>query len=339
MRFARAGLHHLAALGKAIDEFTETLRASSADIVQNMRCFACPACAAALLLATAGSGAARTPVAQAIEERTQPITAVARDLAPPPSYSADGGLRWQFAPAANAPADCAPTAPAEVLLGAPRVELWRCRAAGARVLVGTRPDGTRWTRPLVHISGSHRIDLYVGSARADALTLDSLEVLDPATGDTRVPPPLRTVDAPPRPMPVFTVHGPVSCPLDAGPCYGYSAEGAHAGLVRIERDGRVAVLEKPQNKWLAPIVISDLQPGPGGRTLLLAETWLFRGTKWVRFAIFDLATGKRVFEQRHGEGRMVSNPRIVTGPNNLAAFFYRHDTGARHVVVNYRIGK
>jgi hypothetical protein len=207
------------------------------------------------------------------------------------------------------------------------------------VLVGTRPDGTRWTRPLVQVSGTHRIDLYVGSARADTLTLDSLEVLDPATGNTRISPPLRNVDTPPRPMPLFTIHGPVTCPLDAGPCYGYSAEGQYAGLVRIERDGRVTVLEKPQKKWLAPFVISDLQPGPGGRTLLLAETWLYRGTTWVRFAIFDLAAGRRVFEQRHGEGRVVSNPRIVPGPNDQAAFFYRDDTGARHVVVNYRFGK
>jgi len=301
---------------------------------------ALPTLATWLLLAVTGNVAARMPVAEAIEERTQPMTATARELAPPPAYADDGSLRWESMPAASAPVDCAPTAPAQVLLSAPRLDLWRCSGAAARVLVGTRPDGTRWTRPLVHVSGTRRIDLYVGGARTDAITLDSLEVLDPATGETRVPAPLHTVaDTPPRSMPVFTVHGPASCSLDAGPCYGYNAEGAHAGLLRIERDGRVIVLEKPQHKWLAPIVVSDLQPGPGGRTLLLAETWLFRGTKWVRFAIFDLANGKRVFEQRHGEGRVVSNPRVVSGPNDQAAFFYRDDTGERHVVVNYRIGK
>jgi len=142
---------------------------------------------------------------------------------------------------------------------------------------------------------------------------------------------------PPRTIPVISVNGPVTCPRGDGPCYGYSAEGAQAGLLRIERDGRVTVLEKPQTSWLAPIVANDLQLSPDGRLLFIAEAWLFRGSKWVRFAIFDLERGGRAFERRHGEGRVVSNPRLLLGPNNRVAFFYRDDTGARHVVVNYRL--
>jgi hypothetical protein len=292
----------------------------------------------ALLLTAIGSEAGRTAIAEVVEQRTQPFTATARALAPPPTYATGGTLRWDITLAVNAPVGCASAAHAEVLLSAPRLDLWRCSGAAARVLVGTRTDGTRWTRPLVHVSGTRRIDLHVGSARADSVTLGSLEVLDSVTGETRIPPPLRIIaDTPPRPMPVFTVHGPASCPRDGGACYGYNTEGTHAGLIRIERDSRVSVLEKPQHKWLAPIVVSDLQQGAEGRTLLLAETWLFRGTNWVRFAIFDLARGKRVFEQIHGKGRKVSSPRIVPGPNGRAAFFYRDATGEQHVVINYRV--
>jgi hypothetical protein len=287
-------------------------------------------------LLIAATSVARTPAAEAIDERTLPISASTMAPGSPPAYAADGTLRWPTEPSGAAPADCDSTTPEEALLASPPVALWRCGSSG-RLLVGTRRDGTPWVRPLVYLSGTHRIDLHVGSARADGLTLNTLEVLDPATGKTLLPPPLRFVDAPPRPLPVFAVHSPVTCPLDGGACYGYNPEGPSAGLVRIERDGRMTVLEPPQRKWRAPIDTSDLQFGPGGHTLLLAETWLFRGTKWVRFAIFDLATGRRIFEQRHGEGRVVSNPRIVPGPGNQAAFFYRDATGARYVVVNYRI--
>lgn len=295
------------------------------------------AVAAALTLTAVPASAARPPAAETVEQRAQAVITGAPDPVPP-AYAADGTLHWEPPQPSSPPADCTPTtAPVEVLLSAPRIEVWRCGGLLPRVLAGQRPDGTRWTRPLLHVSGPYRIDRYVGTVRADAITLDTLEVIDPASGSTLVPPPLRMVDTPPRPMSAITVNGPVTCPRDTGACYGYNAEGQHAGLLRIERDGRVTVLEKPQRKLLAPIAISDLQFGPSGRTLLIAESWLFRGTKWVRFAIFDLATGKRVLEQRHGEGRVVSNPRIITGPDNRAAFFYRDDTGAQYVVVHYRL--
>lgn len=273
------------------------------------------------MLAGLARPAAAAVRAELVEERTTPFARDAPAMRPVLSFSADGSLAWTPPPAQTPPPGCTPNAAAEVVLGAPQVLLWRCSVAPKRLLVGTAPDGRRWTRALEHLSGSHRIDTYFGSARGDAVTLSTLEVLDPATGDAVKAAPVRAVDGPPRTVPVFGITGPVTCPRGDGPCYGYSADGAQAGLLRIARDGRIAVLEKPQTSWLAPVVPNDLQLSPEGRLLFTAETWLFRGTKWVRFAIFDLERGERAFERKHGEGRVVGDPRLLPGPEGRVAFF------------------
>lgn len=298
-------------------------------------------CAAlfASTLAVAGAGnAARLPLrAEVMGEQSLPIAAAASTLRPVPWIDPAGIVRWRTPPPPKVPAGCVPSAPVEWVLDEPPVLLWRCVAAPARRLVGGAPDQPGWIRPLEHVSGTHRIDVHLGSARADAITLNTLEVLDPATGATIAVPPLRSVDTPPRTVPIVGIHGPVTCPPSGGPCYGYVAEGVQAGLLRIGRDGKTAVLETPKRSRLAPIVMNDLQLSADGQLLFIAETWLFRGTKWVRFAIFDLARGKRMFEQRHGNGRVVSDPRLVLGAGDRVAISYRDDTGGRHVAVSYRV--
>lgn len=244
--------------------------------------------------------------------------------------------RWEQLPPLPPPAGCTPNGPAETLLAAPRVDLFRCQAGAPKALVGAGPGGS-WTRPLRHPSGPHAIDLYVGTANARQITLDTLETLDPATGKTLKFAPMKLIDTPPRAMPVVRITGPVACPADGGDCFGAVGEGDPAGLLRIARDGRVTVLEKAQSKWFAPIAIADIQLS--GERLLLAEEWLYRGTKWVRFAIVDAATGKRLFEERHGEDRVVGNPRIVTGPDGEVVFHYRDATAGRQVMVHYRLAR
>lgn len=247
------------------------------------------------------------------------------------------GNRWHWddLPALPPPPECSPTGPAETLLAEPRVDLFRCQAGFPKTLVGVAPDGTRWHRPLRHRSGEHAIDLYVGTANRQRITLDTLETLDPASGKTLAFAPMKMIDTPPRAMPVFRITGPVACPADRGDCFGAIGEGEAAGLLRISRDGKVSVLAKPQTKWFAPIAIADIRIA--GNRLLLAEEWLYRGTKWVRFAVVDAASGKRLFEERHGDGRVVSAPRLVAGANDEVAFTYRDATAGRQVMVRYRL--
>ena len=245
--------------------------------------------------------------------------------------------RWDELPALPPPLACAPSGPAATLLAAPRVDLFRCQAGFPKSMVGIGADGAPWSRALRHQSGPRAIDLYVGTANAQRITLDTLETIDPATGKTLKFAPMKLIDTPPRAMPVVRVTGPVACPDDGGDCFGAIGEGEPAGLLRIARDGGVTVLEKPQTKWFAPIAIADIQLA--GEHLLLAEEWLYRGTKWVRFAIVDPATGKRLFEERHGEDRVVGSPRIVVGPNGEVVFHYRDATAGRQVMVRYRLGR
>lgn len=242
---------------------------------------------------------------------------------------------WDDLTALAPPPGCEPSGQAETLLASPRVDLFRCQAGFPKTLVGVGPDGTRWHRALRHPSGGHAVDLYVGTANPQRITLDTLETLDPANGKTLAFAPMRMVDTPSRAMPVVRITGPVACPADRGDCFGAIVEGEPAGLLRISRDGQVTVLEKPQTKWFAPIAIADIRIA--GDRLLLAEEWLYRGTKWVRFAVVDASSGKRMFEERHGEDRVVSAPRIVAGENGEVAFIYRDATAGRQVMVRYRI--
>lgn len=294
-------------------------------------------CVTAWTLAGAGHAARLPPRADVTGEQSLSISADAPAPRPVPWIDRGGIVRWRAPPAPKVPADCVPSAPVEWVLDEPPVFLWRCAAAPARRLVGGVPNQPGWIRPLEHVSGTHRIDVHLGSARADAITLNTLEMLDPATGATIAVPPLRSVHTPPRTVPIVGIHGPVTCPPSGEPCYGFVAEGAQAGLLRIARDGQTTVLETPKRSRLAPIVMNDLQLSADGQLLFIAETWLFRGTKWVRFAIFDLARRKRVFEQRHGDGRVVSDPRLVLGAGDRVAISYRDDTGGRHVAVSYRV--
>lgn len=285
---------------------------------------------AAGLLLNALRADASPPLVERIERHERLLA----DDAGPPQHD---GNSWQLTPlpAIAPPPGCVPASPAETLLAKPRVDLFRCQAGFAKTLVGVGTDGSRWTRALRQQSGAHALDLYVGSANGGAITLDTLEVIDPASGKTLKFAPMKLVDTPSRPMPIVRISGPLACPPDGGDCFGAVAEGEPAGLLRVGRNGRVSVLEKPQSRWFAPIAVADIQIA--GDRLLLAEEWLFRGTKWVRFAVVDANSGKRLFEERHGEDRVVGNPRIVRGPAGEVAFHYRDATAGRLVMVRYRI--
>lgn len=282
------------------------------------------------LQALPAAGAAALAERFAREERAFSETA-------PPPYFDGRQWRWETVAPLPAPEGCTPGSPPQILLASPRVDLFRCQGGFPATLVGSGPDGSLWTRPLRHPSGPYSLDLYVGSANAQRITLDTLEGIDAASGRTLQAAPMKLIDTPPRAMPVVRVSGPVACPADGGDCFGAVAEGEVAGLLRIARDGRLTVLAKPQAKWFAPIAIADIQIA--GDRLLLAEEWLFRGTKWVRFAIVDATTGRRLFEERHGEDRVVGDPRIVVAPNGELAFHYRDATAGRQVMVRYRLAR
>lgn len=281
-----------------------------------------------LLLASSATGA------QPIVERLGRSEQLLRGPSVPP-YFETGEWHWNEQASLPPPLGCEPSAPNETLLARPRVDLFRCQKGFPRTLVGTTATGPNWTRPLRHQSGTHTVDLYVGSVNPGAITLDTLEVIDPGSGRTLQSAPMRMIDAPLRAMPIVRITGPVTCPPEGGDCFGAVGEGQNAGLLRITRDGRALVLEKPQRKRFAPIAITDIQLV--GDRLLLAEEWQFRGTKWVRVAVVDPSSGKRLFEERHGEDRVVSDPRIVLGTDGEIAFHYRDATAGRAVMIRYRI--
>lgn len=287
---------------------------------------------AAILLAQAIPVFASPPLVERLDRHERLLA----DGAGPPDHD---GSSWRLdpLPAIPPPAGCVPAAPPETLLAEPRVDLFRCQAGFAKTLVGDGGDGSRWTRELRHRSGPHTIELYVGSANAQAITLDTMEVIDPASGRTLKFAPMKLIDTPPRAMPIVRVSGALACPPDGGDCFGAIGEGDPAGLLRINRDGNVSVLEKPQTRWFAPIVITDIQIA--GDRVLLAEEWLYRGSKWVRFAVVDAVTGKRLFEERHGEDHVAGSPRIVSGPAGEIAFHYRDATIGRKVMVRYRLAR
>ena len=108
------------------------------------------------------------------------------------------------------------------------------------------------------------------------------------------------------------------------------------GLYRINvASGAWERLMSKSSLLLGPIPILDIQIDTSGRYLLLGEQWYFRGTNWVRFAVFDLDKRRRVFEEKHGQGTWSSEPRIVVDKDGHVAFSYL--SNSEHVLVHYRI--
>jgi hypothetical protein len=93
----------------------------------------------------------------------------------------------------------------------------------------------------------------------------------------------------------------------------------------------------PERHLLAPIYIVELQLDATERYLLVGEEWRNRGPHWVRFSIYDLGSGRRIFEERHGEGDSCREPRITAGPDGHVAFSYRNESKMKRTIVHYRL--
>jgi hypothetical protein len=283
---------------------------------------------AAALLALACAAAARGPVTRVSE--TQHPVAAEPEAALPDESACPSGVAWR-----------------RTALHAPRVDEYACRPGvrprGDRLLVGVAGTGAvAWRRPLVHPSGASPIDLTLAGATPDALVLSDLEVLSPATGETILAPRTRAIAGEGRTVPVWSIQGPAAYVPSSGAVLYFEADVTllrrEGGLFRVDpRSGaRTLLLPVTADLLGRHDRVESIAPTGDGRFALLGRRRSTRGPSSVSFALLDLATGRLVFEEAHGEGHACFDPRVEAAPGGSFTFAYRDDTLARRVVVQYR---
>jgi hypothetical protein len=247
--------------------------------------------------------------------------------------------------AVSAPQEiCAKPASAQAILAIPRVDQWRC-ADGAGFLAGLSDDGRiRWKRPLTFVSGTRRINQRVLGISETKLVLSSLEIWSPLTGETVFPAPVREISSEKRKIPIYQFNYAAAHRSGHGDFFVFDPEGSHfegkGGLYRLPPPGTAPTrLMAPDHHLFSPIYVVELQLDATGRYLLVGEEWRNRGPRWVRFAIYDLDSDGRIFEERHGEGNLCHEPRITVGPDGQVAFSYRNESKTEKVIVHYRLRK
>jgi hypothetical protein len=254
-------------------------------------------------------------------------------------FDSRGAIHFNRDPVATPPVDVCPDGgTARAVLAVPRVDLWRCRD-GRSLLAGIGANAApRWVRPLERRSGQFRLTENLIGANPHMLLLGSLEGWSPLDGTTRHVAPIKEIRGEQRSVPRYRFSYPGVYRANTTDFFAYDPEGEEAGLLRVvpgsDRRERLAPVERER---FAPIHVFDLQLDATGRYLLIAEEWAFRGPHWVRFAVFDIASRRRVFEERHGADGISREPHIVVGPDGHVAFAYRDDTRLSHVVVHYRL--
>lgn len=288
-----------------------------------------------------GLGMSHTHAAGVTVERLQikrfALPATGPTLIHLPYFDSRGEVRLEEAPVSQPPAGvCDKTAYVRAVLARPRVDHWKC-ADGKGYLAD--PMGS-WKRALEYVSGSRRLTLYVLGASAAGLVLSDLEVWSPATGETLRAAPVRELAGERRSVPrySFSRTGAFAA-RDAFFLHAAASEiKGGAGVYRfIAATGDAQLLMPPRRDRFAPVEVAEIQLDETGRYLLLGELSLFRGPNWTQFVVFDLVRRERVFEQRHGEGSIVHEPRIVVGPAGRVAFAYRDGGKRETVLVEYRL--
>lgn len=223
----------------------------------------------------------------------------------------------------------------------PRVDERRCPGDSAAWLFGFDASGAlAWKRPLVFVSGEHRIAQRLVGATPEGLVLSSLEVWSPATGKTLVPARTHRPDSG-RKVPDHHVTGAaIYDPVGNAILY-FTADVTlvrrKGGLYRFDlATGAVDLLRPVSASWLGT---HDNVEG-----MAIARRWLFlarrntvRGVAPVSLAVFDLDRKRYIFEQRFSGGHDYSEPRVVLGPDGVVAFSYRNANNREHVAVRFRM--
>jgi hypothetical protein len=284
---------------------------------------------AAALLALACAAAVRGPVTR-VSETQHPVPP---ELAPalPDESACPSGVAWR-----------------RTALHAPRVDEYACRPGARpraeRLLVGVSGLGAvAWRRPLVYPSGASPIDLALAGATPGALVLSDLEVVSPTTGETIVPPRTRAIEGEGRAVPVESVQGPAAYLPSSGAVLYFEADVTlvrrDGGLFRVDPRSGVRTLLLPVTADLLGRYdrVESIAPTDDGRFAVLGRRRSTRGPSSVSVAVLDLASGRLVFEETHGDGHACFDAQVVVGTGGLFTFTYRDDTLARRVVVEYRL--
>lgn len=258
-----------------------------------------------------------------------------------PYFDAQGVMQFDDDVISRPPVDvCAKAANVRAVLARPRVDHWQC-ADGKSYLAGASTGGIRWTRALEFPSGTYRIRLYPIGASADGLVLSDLEVWSPVNGKTLRPATVRQLTKE-RSAPRYSFGRAATYRAAQDDFFVYDAGSKQlddkGGLYRLApTSGDYERLAGTQRDRFAPVEVIEIRLDTTGRYLLLGELSLFRGPNWTRFAVFDLLRNKRVFEERHGEGSIIHEPRIVVGPDGRVAFSYRDGGQREMVVIHYQL--
>ncbi|MBI3778297.1 MAG: hypothetical protein HY274_05215 [Gammaproteobacteria bacterium] len=258
-----------------------------------------------------------------------------------PYFDAHGVMQFDDDVILRPPNDaCSKVVNVRALLARPRVDHWQC-ADGKSYLAGMGAGSKHWARVLELPSGTHHIRLYPIGASADALVMSDLEVWSPLSGKTQRPAPARQLTKE-RSAPKYSFSSSAAYRAAQDDFIVYDAGSKQldgkGGLYRLTPViGDYERLAGTHQDRFAPVEVAEIQLDATGRYLLLGELSLFRGPNWTRFAVFDLAQRKRVFEERHGEHSIIHEPRIVVGPDGHVAFSYRDGGQREMVVVHYRL--
>jgi hypothetical protein len=260
----------------------------------------------------------------------------------------DGRGRLLLDDAVGGPAAC-PAGSTEVRritrLLAPRVDEVGCSTGGSW-LIGIDAEGkAAWRRALGFRSGVHTLDEVVLGAGPDGIVLSNLTVVAPRTGETLVPAPVGPVGPERRPVPDYDL---AQSALYLPHRRAFVLFEADVTLVR--RKGGLYLLHPAQGKKDLLLGVSTTPLGgywrveemglsADRRHLLLAQKLAVRGPGGVAFAVIDLATGRRVFEERFGEGHFCRDPQLVVGSGGQVGFAFLDETEGKRILVHYRVSR
>ncbi len=225
----------------------------------------------------------------------------------------------------------------------PRVDLRTCPGDSEAWLFGFDATGAlAWQRPLVFVSGEHRIRLWLSGATPEGLVLSSLEVWSPTTGKTLVPARTHPPGAE-RMVPDHNVFGAAIYDPEGHAIFYFKADVTlvrrRGGLYRFDlATGAVDLLRPVSASWLGTYEnVEGMAIDPAHRWLYLARRNTVRDATPVSLAVFDLDRNRYIFEQRFGVGHDCSEPRVVLGPDGGVAFSYRDPNDQEHVAVRFRL--
>lgn len=240
----------------------------------------------------------------------------------------------------------------QTLLLNPRVDQVRCASIDGKTgdtgfLVGLDSAGkVIWQKELIFPSGEFKIKEYVNGTSPRGIVLDNLTVLSPLSGETLVPPKLKSEKQKPpiRPIPLHSMSGASAYIPERKGFISFTAD-----VTLIKKTGGLYFIDEStgnKDHWF-PVVtthraawnVREMTAIPGGHYVLLAQQLGLRGSNRVSIAVFDLDARKIVYEDRFGDNECCDSPQVLAGENgNFGfAFIYRTAIESKRVVIHYRL--